>query len=148
MGVGDDGRADEPSASVGAPSAAADAGQSEQGNGAADEEVAGEQAPAAGSGDPAVRVRVPESCAQTADDAIALVEQLDRVVAAVGDLDPERLRQTVDDAQQVRDEVRTTAEQCQEAAAQGQVEVTDAEGDDVEADDVEVDEVAPTTPAS
>ena len=63
-------------------------------------------------------VRVPDSCVQTAEDATTLVEQVDEVVAAVADLQPERLRQTVDDVQQVRDEVQDVARQCQEAAAQ------------------------------
>lgn len=80
-------------------------------------------------------VRVPESCVQTAEDATSLVDQVDRVVEAVADLQPERLRQTVDDVQQIRDEVRDVAEQCQEAAAQ---RLQDAEaGDD-----------APATPSS
>ena len=75
-------------------------------------------------------VRVPDSCVQTADDAADLVEQVDRVVAAVADLDPERLRQTVDDVQQVRDEVRDVAEQCRTAAAE---RLADDAGDDASA---------------
>ena len=80
-------------------------------------------------------VRVPESCVRSAQDATTLVEQVDRVVAAVADLEPERLRQTVDDVQQVRDQVQDVAEQCQEAAAQ---RLQDAEADDD----------APATPSS
>ena len=82
-------------------------------------------------------VRVPDSCVQSAQAATTLVEQVDRVVAAVADLEPERLRQTVDDVQQVRDQVQDVAEQCQEAAAQ---RLQDADGED--AGD------APATPAS
>ena len=90
---------------------------------------------AADAGDSGLYVRVPDSCVQTAEDATTLVDQVDEVVAAVADLQPERLRQTVDDVQQVRDEVQDVARQCQEAAAQ---RLQDAE----EADD------APATPGS
>jgi hypothetical protein len=89
----------------------------------------------ADAGDSGLYVRVPDSCVQTAEDATTLVDQVDEVVAAVADLQPERLRQTVDDVQQIRDEVQDVAAQCQEAAAQ---RLLDAEG----ADD------APATPAS
>jgi hypothetical protein len=90
---------------------------------------------ASDAGDPGLYVRVPDSCVQTAEDATTLVEQVDAVVAAVADLQPERLRQTVDDVQQIRDEVQDVAQQCQDAAAQ---RLQDAE----EADD------APATPGS
>ncbi len=56
-------------------------------------------------------------------------------MAAVADLEPERLRQTVDDVQQIRDEVSDVAEQCQDAAAQ-RLQDAGADGD------------APATPAS
>jgi hypothetical protein len=62
-------------------------------------------------------VRVPDSCVQTAHDATMLVEHVDRVVAAIADLEPERLRQTVDQVQQVRDQVQRVAEQCRQEAA-------------------------------
>lgn len=93
----------------------------------------------ADAGDSGLYVRVPDSCVQTAEDATTLVEQVDRVVEAVADLEPERLRQTVDDVQQIRNGVQDVAAQCQEAAAQ---RMADAEPDaDAEAD-------APATPAS
>ena len=57
-------------------------------------------------------VRVPDSCVRTADDATTLVEHVDRVVAAIADLEPDRLRQTVDEVQEVRDAVSDVAEQC------------------------------------
>ena len=128
MGVADGGGGDEPSATA---ESAVDAGASGQGDGAADDGAA--DAPDSG-----LYVRVPEACLRTADDATTLVEHVDRVVAAVADLQPERLRQTVDDAQQVRDEVREVADQCRAAAAQRLQDVADAEGDDA----------APPTPAS
>ena len=90
---------------------------------------------AADPGDSGLYVRVPDSCVQTAEDATTLVDQVDEVVAAVADLQPERLRQSVDDVQQIRDEVQDVAEQCREAAAQ---RLQDAEA----ADD------APATPGS
>ena len=90
---------------------------------------------AADAGDSGLYVRVPDSCVQTAEDATTLVDRVDEVVAAVADLQPERLRQTVDDVQQLRDEVQDVAEQCREAAAQ---RLQDAEA----ADD------APPTPGS
>ena len=85
--------------------------------------------------DSGLYVRVPDSCVRTAEDATTLVAQVDRVVEAVADLQPERLRQTVDDVQQIRDEVLDVAEQCQEAAAQ-------------RLQDAEADSDAPATPAS
>lgn len=115
---GDD---DEPRPPVAA--AEADRGQDAPGDDAAD------------TGDSGLYVRVPDSCVQTAEDATTLVDQVDEVVAAVADLQPERLRQTVDDVQQVRDEVQDVAQQCREAAAQ---RLQDAEA----ADD------APATPGS
>ena len=135
MGVGDvggdDGAPDDgPVAVAGAADADGAAGEETAGGGQDDS-----------TGDSAAAVRVPESCARTAEDVSALVEQVDDVVAAVAGLDPERLRQAVDDVQQVRDEVQGTAERCQEAAARGRVEVGDAE------DEPEEDAVAPS-PAS
>lgn len=125
MGVGDIGSED-PSATVAATTT--------------DAQVSGEGDRAAGEGssdggDASLYVRVPDSCLQTADDATTLVEQVDRMVAAVADLEPERLRQTVDDVQQIRDEVQDVAEQCRAAAAQ-------------RLQDAAADEAAPATPAS
>jgi hypothetical protein len=77
--------------------------------------------------DSGLYVRVPDSCVQTAEGATALVEQVDRVVAAVADVEPEQLRQTVDDVQQVRDAVQDVAEQCREAAAQRLEEAGEAD---------------------
>jgi hypothetical protein len=127
VGVGAVGGDDEePSPPVAAAETEADGAQDDTTDGATDE-----QDPA----DSGLYVRVPDSCVQTAEDATTLVEQVDRVVEAVADLQPERLRQTVDDVQQIRDEVQDVAEQCQEAAAQ---RLQDAEaGDD-----------APETPSS
>ena len=76
---------------------------------------AGDEAP--GNGDPGLYVRVPDSCVQTADDATALVEHVDLVVAAVADLEPETLRQTVDEVQKIRDRVQRVAQECREQAA-------------------------------
>lgn len=147
MGVGDVGGKDEPSASAAAT--AADGGSDQGDDGTTDDATTDGLADDAttdgttGDGEEAGRsVRVPESCLQTADDAAALVEQVDRVVAAVADLDPERLRQTVDDVQQVRDGVQDMATQCRDAAADG---LQDS-GAGTEPADVEGD--APTTPSS
>jgi hypothetical protein len=122
VGVGALGDGDEPSPAVAA--AEADGGR----DGATGDEPAD-------AGDSGLYVRVPDSCVRTAEDATTLVEQVDRVVAAVADLEPERLRQTVDDVQQIRDEVSDVAEQCQDAAAQ-RLQDAEADGD------------APATPAS
>ena len=120
-GVGDD------STSNGSAAVGADAGgRSERGG-------AGDGPPDAA--DSGLYVRVPESCVQTAEDATSLVEHVDRVVAAVADLEPERLRQTVDDVQQIRDEIQDVADQCRAVAAQ---RLQDAAGEDA----------APATPAS
>ena len=151
MGVGNVGDDDGPSGPAAAPSAAVAAEAGEDGGATAGDEITGDGADA-GAGDSPAYVRVPESCARTADDAMALVEQVDEVVAAVGELDAERLRQAVDDVQQVRDDVQDVAEQCQEAAAESQVEIGDAEGDEVqdagvEGEDAVVEDPAPT-PAS
>lgn len=67
---------------------------------------------------------------QTAEDARTLVEHVDRVVAAVADLEPERLRQTVDDVQQVRNEIEDTADRCRALAAQRLQDAAEAEGED------------------
>lgn len=107
VGVGAVGGDDEPPAP--ASTAAADTG--------ADGADEGGDGGAAQDEETGLYVRVPDSCVQTADDATSLVDQVDRVVEAVADLDPERLRQTVDDVQQVRDEVQDVAEQCRTAAA-------------------------------
>ena len=111
VGVGEvGGGADD---SSGRPVTAADAGTDGEGQGdagAGDEPSSEEES--------GLYVRVPDSCVRTAEDATTLVGQVDRVVAAVADLEPERLRQTVDDVQQIRDEVQDVAAQCQEAAAQ------------------------------
>jgi hypothetical protein len=128
MAVADVGGDAEPSTSAGSAAAAAEAGASAEAEGAA-----GDDTPDAG--DSGQDVRVPESCVQTADEATTLVEQVDRMVAAVADLEPERLRQTVDDVQQLRDEVQDVADQCRAAAAQ---RLRDAEGDGA----------APATPPS
>ncbi len=66
--------------------AAADPGAGVEGDAAAGDET----------GEAGLYVRVPESCVQTAEDARTLAEHVDRVVAAVADLEPERLRQTVE----------------------------------------------------
>ena len=124
VGVGAVGDDDEPSRAAPAAEARAEGGQ----DGATGDEAADAE-------DSGLYVRVPDSCVQTAEDASTLVEQVDRVVAAVADLEPERLRQTVDDVQQVRDEVQDVAEQCQEAAAQ---RLQDAQAEDD----------APATPSS
>lgn len=116
------------------PSAAAavdpDGGRGASGNGSAEDEDT-----EAGPG-----VRVPDSCVQTAEDATTLVEHVDQVVAAVADLEPERLRQTVDGAQQVRDRVDRLAEQCRADAAQRQ-QAADTQTDGAAVGD-------PATPAS
>ena len=122
VGVGLDGDGDEPSPTVVAA----------EEDGGRDVDTDDEPEDAEESG---LYVRVPDSCVRTAEDATTLVEQVDRVVAAVAELEPERLRQTIDDVQQIRDDVRAVAGQCQEAAAQ---RLRDAEdGGD-----------APATPAS
>ena len=126
VGVGAVGGDDEPPAPAAAP--AADAGTGDEADGTTGDE-------SAGGSDSGLYVRVPDSCVQTADDAATLVEQVDRVVAAVADLEPERLRQTVDDVQQIRDGVQDVAEQCQAAAAQ-------------RLQDAEADEAPPATPTS
>ena len=135
VAVGDVGADDEPTtgttAAVATDEGSTDEGSTDEGDGSAGDGGADAE-------DSGLYVRVPESCLQTADDATTLVEGVDRVVAAVADLDPERLRQTVDDVQQVRDEVQDVAEQCREAAAQRLEDSADAEGDDS----------APATPAS
>ena len=101
----------------------------------ADREPDGTPDDAADAGDSGLYVRVPDSCVQTAEDATSLVDQVDEVVAAVADLQSERLRQAVDDVQQIRDGVQDVAEQCQEAAAQ-RLQDAEAAGD------------APATPGS
>lgn len=129
MGVadlGDDGAPSGPTESAVAAGPEADAGD---GGAAADGSAGG-----SGSG---LYVRVPDSCVQTAEDATSLVGQVDRVVAAVAALEPERLRQTVDDVQQVRDEVQDVADQCRAAAAQRLQDAADAD-----------DDAAPPTPTS
>lgn len=83
----------------------------------------------AGAGDTGLYVRVPDSCVRTAEDATTLVEQVDSVVAAVAELEPERLRKTIDDVQQIRDDVRDVAQQCRDAAAQRLEDVADAEAE-------------------
>ncbi len=102
VGDGDGDGADAPAA---APAAAA----------------AGEQDGAGGGGsdaDAGLYVRVPDSCVQTAEDATTLVDRVDRVAAAVADLQAEGVRRAVDDVQELRDGLRTTAEQCRDAASQ------------------------------
>ena len=128
MGVGDVG--DDPAPPTTAVAADDAAGDVEV-DGATDGEATPDE-------DPGLYVRVPDSCVQTADDATALVEQVDGVVAAVAELEPERLRQAVDDVQQVRDEVADVAEQCRAAAAERLDDAAEAEGDDA----------APETPSS
>jgi len=118
VGVGATVDDDEPSAPTVAADADPDAGA----------EPDGEADDAPGSGDDTgSSAAVPESCVQTADDATTLVERVDEVVAAIADLEPERLRQTVDDVQQVRDEVEDVADQCRAAA---QERLQDADTDD------------------
>jgi hypothetical protein len=104
----------------------------EEADGERDGATGGESAAPDDSG---LYVRVPDSCVRTAEDATTLVEQVDRVVEAVADLQPERLRQTVDDVQQIRDGVSDVAQQCQEAAAQ-------------RLEDAEAGDPAPATPGS
>jgi hypothetical protein len=124
MGVGSVGGAEQEPTAPG-PSAAA-AGDAD---GAADDAAGG------ADDDAGLYVRVPDSCVQTADDATTLVEHVDRVVAAVADLEPERLRQTVDEVQQIRDEVSDVAQQCREAAAQRLEDAAELEApDDVDTD--------------
>lgn len=94
-----------------------DGGQDGGQDGRTGDEEGGNDAGAAE--DDGLSVQVPASCVQTAEDASALVEQVDQVVAAVADLQPERLRRAVDDVQQVRDEVQDAAQECQQEAAQG-----------------------------
>lgn len=109
VGVGKVGGEDAPASSA-SSTAADDDGATGDDDGAATEEPAAE--------DTGLYVRVPDSCLQTADDATTLVEQVDRMVAAVADLEPERLRQTIDDVQQIRDGVADVADQCRAAAEQ------------------------------
>jgi hypothetical protein len=71
----------------------------------------------AGDADAGLYVRVPDACVETAVDAATLVERVDRVVAAIADLQPEPLRRTVDEVQQIRDRVDAVAEQCRREAA-------------------------------
>ena len=130
MGVGDVGEDPAPPSSAVTDDAGSDAGT----DAGADAE---DGATAAGD-DSGLYVRVPDSCVRTADDATALVEQVDEVVAAVAELEPERLRQAVDDVQQVRDGVQDVAEQCRAAAAERLADVDEAEADDA----------APETPSS
>lgn len=128
MGVGDSGTEDVPSPST---AAATDGEQEASGDGAAGDASADD-------GGAGLYVRVPESCVRTADGATSLVEHVDRLVAAVADLQPEPLRQTVDDVQQVREGVREVADQCRAAAAERLQDAAGAEGGDA----------APTTPGS
>jgi hypothetical protein len=128
MGVGEVGSDDEPTTSavtetVGGGSDATGDDEATEGTGTDGE-------------DSDLTVRVPEACVQAATDASALVDSVDRVVAAVADLDLRRLRETVDEVQQVRDGVQEVAEQCREiAAGRGR----DAAG---------ADDAAPETPSS
>jgi hypothetical protein len=131
MGVADAGGDAGPSTSAGSAAAPAGAGSSAEAGGAGDDGLAD-------SGDSSEDVRVPGPCVQTADEATRLVEQVDRVVAGIADLEPERLRQSVDDVQQIRDEVRDVADQCRAAAAERLRDAADAEGDGT----------APPTPSS
>ena len=117
VGVGDVGGEDAPASS--ASSTAGDDGAPGQDDGAATDEPVAE--------DTGLYVRVPDSCLQTADDATTLVEHVDRVVAAVADLEPERLRQTIDDVQQIRDGVADVADQCRAAAEQRLEDAAEAE---------------------
>ena len=129
VGVADVGRDGGPSTPAGPAPAAA-----EEGPGAGPGGATGDDRDAADSGRSG---RVPQSCVRTADQATTLVEHVDRMVAAVADLQPERLRQSVDDVQQLRDEVRDVADQCRAEAARQLQDVADAEGG-----------AAPPTPAS
>ncbi len=120
-----------------APTGPATAAQADgNASGGGDGSAGGDPADARDTG---LYVRVPDSCVRTADDATTLVEHVDRVVAAVADLEPERLRQTVDDdVQAIRDEVSDVAEQCRAAAEQRLQDAGTAE----------VDDAIPPTPAS
>lgn len=93
----------------GSPDPAAAAGTSQK--------QAGEEVTDSGGDDTGLHVRVPDSCLQTADNATTLVQQVDRMVAAVADLQPEPLRRTVDEVQGVREQVQRVAQQCQAEAA-------------------------------
>lgn len=91
-------------------------------------------------------VRVPAVCVQTADDASALVDSVDDLVSAIADFDPGRLRRTVDDVQQIRDEVQDEAEQCRKAAAE---QVRGSSGSGSGSGSASEDEgAAPATPSS
>ncbi len=93
----------------GGPASSAATAADRDASGSRDDQ-AGENAANASDAGTGLYVRVPDSCVQTAHDATMLVEHVDRVVAAIADLEPERLRQTVDQVQRV-------AEQCRQEAA-------------------------------
>lgn len=95
---------DRPPASTAAP-----------GSGAGDEQP-GEGAQLSEDAGSGLYVRVPDACVQTAREATTLVQHVDAVVAAIAELQPERLRQRVDAVQQVREQVSRVAGQCREEA--------------------------------
>lgn len=100
VGVGVAG--DEPSRPP-VPSAAPEAGagrDGQDGDGAVDEDL---------------YVRVPASCLRGADSALRMVDRVDEVVAAVRDVDARRLQETVDEIQQVRQQVEQLAQECRTA---------------------------------
>lgn len=72
-----------------------------------------------GSTDGDVYVRVPQSCLEASESALVLAQQADRIAAAVRDLDARRLRDLVDEVQQVRDDVQSSGEQCRSSAGEG-----------------------------
>ena len=85
-----------------------------------DEGVGDSEGPEGADGD--VFVRVPESCLQASESALALADQADRIAVAVRDLDARALRDLVDEVQQVRDDVQSSGEQCRRSAGEGVLE--------------------------
>lgn len=79
------------------------------------------QEPEVASGDPEttdVVVRVPASCLEAADGALAATDEVDSAVAALRDLDARRLQEIVDRVQQSQGEIRALAERCQQTGAE------------------------------
>lgn len=65
-----------------------------------------------------VEVQIPESCLAAADGAVVAANRIDDVVAAVRDLDPQRLQEIVDEVQEQQPQVRELAERCRSTAGE------------------------------
>ena len=65
-----------------------------------------------------VEVQIPESCLAAADGAVVAANRIDDVVAAVRDLDAQRLQEIVDEVQEQQPQVRELAERCRSTAGE------------------------------